>query len=233
MSQVILNILCEGQTEEGFAKNVLKPYLNDFGIVVKTQLLLTNKKRNCRGGMISYQRAKMDLSLWIRQHSKKTYEAHYFTTMFDLYALPDDFPGYTDAKKINDCYKCVEKLEEGFASDIGYCRFIPYIQLHEFEALVFPGLVHLLEDYPDMETEIASLCEILDEYNGNPETINNSPETAPSKRIIKAFESKHNYDKPKSGKSVTEKIGIVNLKQQCPHFNTWITKLENIAKLPL
>jgi len=49
--------------------------------------------------MISYERAKNDLLLWIKQHSTKTYETHYFTTMFDLYALPDDFPGFAAANK--------------------------------------------------------------------------------------------------------------------------------------
>jgi len=45
MNQIILNVLCEGPTEDRFVQKVLKPYLKDFGIVVKTQLLLTNKKK--------------------------------------------------------------------------------------------------------------------------------------------------------------------------------------------
>lgn len=67
MNQVILNILCEGQTEDRFATKVLKPYLKSLGIVVKTQLLVTNRRKNIRGGMISYERVKTDLSLWIRE----------------------------------------------------------------------------------------------------------------------------------------------------------------------
>lgn len=230
MSQIILNVLCEGPTEDRFAQKVLKPYLKDFGIVVKTQLLLTNKKKNIRGGMISYVRAKNDLSLWIKQHSKNTHETHYFTTMFDLYALPDDFPGYGAANKKKDCYDSVQLLEEEFGEDINSLRFIPYIQLHEFEALVFCGLEHLLVDYPDMTKEIEKLGEILDRYNENPEKINNSPTTAPSKRIIKAFELKHHYDKPKSGEFVTDKVGIVRLKEKCLHFKEWIEKLEKIIE---
>lgn len=230
MSQVILNVLCEGQTEDRFAQNVLKPYLKNFGIVVKTQLLLTNKKKNIRGGMISYERAKSDLSLWIKQHSTKTYETHYFTTMFDLYALPDDFPGYEVANRKTDCYDTVQLLEEEFGKDINSDRFIPYIQLHEFEALVFCGLEHLLVDYPDMTGEVESLKGILPRYDQNPEKINNSAVTAPSKRIIKAFELKHHYDKPKLGESVTSKVGIIGLKEKCFHFKEWIEKLEQITK---
>lgn len=229
MSQKILNVLCEGQTEERFAKNVLKPYLKDWGIAVKTQLLLTNKKKNIRGGMISYERVKTDLALWIKQHSKKTYETHYFTTMFDLYKLPNDFPGYENAHKSTDCYTLVKELEDAFEVEINYQRFIPYIQLHEFEALVFCGLTHLLEEYPDMAKEIEKLEKVVDEYEDNPEKINNSPETAPSKRIINSFESTHHYDKPKSGELVTGKVGIPTLKEKCRHFREWVESLEKIA----
>ena len=230
MSQVVLNVLCEGQTEERFVKKVLRPYLKDFGVVVKAQLLLTNKQKNIRGGMISYERAKTDLKLWMKQHDKRTYETHYFTTMFDLYKLPDDFPGYEEARKTADCYAMVRKFEEEFGKDITYCRFIPYIQLHEFEALVFCGLAYLLEDYSDMTKEIEQLEKIVDEYEGNPEKIDEGSETAPSKRIIKFFEAKHHYDKAKSGELVTEKVGISGLKKKCPHFKEWIERLENMSK---
>lgn len=229
MSQVILNVLCEGPTEERFVTKVLSPYLRDFGVIVKAQLLVTNKKKNIRGGMISYQRAKMDLDLWSKQHSKKTYETHYFTTMFDLYKLPDDFPNYKEALKETDCYRVVNTLEEAFGTAIGFKNFIPYIQVHEFEALVFCGLNHLLIDYPDMTKQIEELKKVLASYDDNPEKINNSPTTAPSKQIIKAFESKHHYDKPKSGELVTSKVGIPDLKEKCPHFKEWIEKLEKLA----
>ena len=229
MNIVILNVLCEGQAEERFATKVLSPYLRNIGIIVKAQILVTNKRRNIRGGMISYERVKMDLNLWIKQHSRKTYETHYFTTMFDLYRLPDDFPGYGDALKMADCYAIVYELEKAFAEEINFNRFIPYIQLHEFEALVFCGLEHLLEDYPDMKKEIEFLKAIPDQYDSNPEKINNSTRTAPSKRIIKSFESKHHYDKPKSGELVTSRVGIQGLKERCLHFREWIEKLEKLA----
>nr|WP_320037267.1 DUF4276 family protein [uncultured Bacteroides sp.] len=230
MNQIILNVLCEGPTEDRFVQKVLKPYLKDFGIVVKTQLLLTNKKKNIRGGMISYERAKNDLLLWIKQHSTKTYETHYFTTMFDLYALPDDFPGFAAANKKTNCYDTVHLLEAEFGKDVTSDCFIPYIQLHEFEALVFCGLEYLLVDYPDMTKEVESLREVLTRYDQNPEKINNSPSTAPSRRIIKAFESKHHYDKPKQGEFVTDKVGIAGLKDRCSHFKEWIEKLEKIIE---
>lgn len=229
MSIVILNVLCEGQTEDRFANSVLKSYLKSFGIVVKTTILTTNKKKNIRGGMLSYQQAKTDVELLIKQHSKKTYEKHFYTTMFDLYALPDNFPGYADAMKISDCYAVTQKLEDEFKKNINHQQFIPYIQLHEFEALVFCGLEYLLIDYPDMTKQVEELKIVLQSYGGNPEKINDSPATAPSKRIVQVFESKHHYDKPKSGAQVTSKVGIPLLKEKCLHFREWIESLEKIG----
>ncbi len=228
MSTVIVNVLCEGPTEDLFAKAVLKEYLQQFGIVVKPIILTTSKKKQTKGGMINYLKVKNDLILLIKQHSAKTYEKHFFTTMFDLYALPNDFPGYDEAKKISDCYQKVKKLEEKLAEDTPSENFIPYIQLHEFEALVFCGLEHLLVDYPDMKKQVEELKKALD-TTGNPEKINSSPETAPSKRIIKAFEKFHNYDKPKSGAFVTGKVGIETLKSKCTHFKEWMEKLEKLV----
>lgn len=228
MSIVILNVLCEGQTEERFVSEVLKPYLKDWGIIVKQRLLVTNKKKNARGGMLSYTQAKNDLIIWIKQVANNKNEAHYFTTMFDLYALPDEFPGCKDVTAQTDKYQRVQTIEEAFAQAIHHDHFIPYIQLHEFEALVFCGLDKLLEDYPKCNKEVNELKKVLDSYNGNPEEINNSPRTAPSKRITQAMNGKYNYNKPKSGTTVTKAIGIDNLRSQCKHFNEWIKRLEAI-----
>ena len=107
-------------------------------------------------------------------------------------------------------------------------RFIPYIQLHEFEALLFCGIEYIAELYPGCEKRCEQLTQALQNV-GNPELINNSPHTAPSKRIIKAIEgdnkTHYNYNKPKTGRFVTEKIGIDELRSKCKHFDEWIEKL--------
>lgn len=228
MNTLILNVLCEGQTEERFVKEVLKPYLQDKGIIVKYRLLLTSKKKNIRGGMIGYEKAKNDLVTWMKQTANKKSEQHYFTTMFDLYALPDNFPGWNEVTNKKDKYEQVKTIEEAFSKDINHRCFIPYIQLHEFEALVFCGLDKLLIDYPKCKAGIKELEKVLKDYNNNPEEINNSPRTAPSKRIMKALEGEYNYNKPKSGTTVTAAVGIDSLRSQCKHFDEWIKKLEMI-----
>ncbi len=63
MRFTLLHILCEGQTEERFVKEVLSPYFQQFGVYTKPILLITSKKKNAMGGMLSFVQAKRDLTL--------------------------------------------------------------------------------------------------------------------------------------------------------------------------
>lgn len=239
MSVVILNVLCEGDTEEKFAKEVLKPYFKGFGIIVKHRSLVTSwkkekdgRKKAIRGGMISYQQAKRDLFMWQRETAcHRGDEIDYFTTMFDFYALPDDFPGYAEAQTIADPYLKVHKLEDEFSKDMSMQNFIPYIQLHEFEALLFCDIEKLDEEYPKCSREIRDLEKVLISFSGNPELIDGGFATAPGKRIKGAIEKtgKYRYDKPKSGAAVTSAIGIEKLMSKCIHFKNWIEAIRKVA----
>ena len=229
MKAKIIHVLCEGQTEQGFVEEVLRPYLQDKGVTgVKSILITTNKKKNARGGMLTYKHAEVDVNLLRLTKQDNDYERHIFTTMFDLYSLPNDFPGFAEASIIDDPYVRVKALEKSFSEAIGENNFIPYIQLHEFEALLFCGISYLSKLYPGCEKRCEQLTKDLRKV-GNPELINNGPTTAPSKRIIKAIEGEkkthYNYNKPATGKYVTKEIGIDELRAKCAHFNEWIEQL--------
>ena len=231
MKAKIIHVLCEGQTEEGFVKEVLRPYLQDQGVTgVKSVLITTNKKKNARGGMLTYKHAETDLCLLRQTNQDNDHEHNIFTTMFDLYALSDDFPGYSETSIICDPHERVKALERSFAEAVNDNRFIPYIQLHEFEALLFCGINLLSKIYPGCEKRCEQLIKDLQKV-GNPELIDNGPTTSPSKRIIKAVEGEkkthYNYNKPATGKAVTKEIGIDELRAKCMHFNEWIVKLIN------
>ena len=180
--------------------------------------------------MISYDQAYKELNILFKTYQDEEYSHHIFTTMFDYYALPTDFPDFTQARNIQDKYELIKKLESSFETAIDEQRFIPYIQLHEFESLVFCGLEFLKDIYPNCNKAINILSKTLNEFK-NPELINHGTETAPSKRIIKAIESmcqtKYKYNKPKTGKYITGAIGIEALREKCPHFNEWIEKILN------
>jgi len=137
-----LNITTEGQAEFSFVKIVLYKHLQPFGIFCEARSVLTSKEYKKRGGITSYSKAKQDIQRWIKNDNSADSR---FTTMFDYYALPNDFPGYSDAQKLNNPYDKVACIEKAFAEDLNDHRFIPYIQLHEFEALLFADLDILRE----------------------------------------------------------------------------------------
>ena len=143
-----------------------------------------------------------------------------YTTMFDFYALPSDFPGAGEAAKIADPYKKVSILEAAMTSDISDRRFIPYIQLHEFEALILCDPAKLSCEYLERDSEIAGLVSFA--AGRNPELIDDGLETAPSKRIMSAIPE---YDKATAGVAIAEKIGLEVLMSRCAHFGEWMERL--------
>jgi len=229
-----LCVLCEGKTELLFCKEVLQTYLWGKDIAVFPTCLMTNKKMNARGGITSYDQVLRDIGLMLKQHRDNKENIYWFTTMFDLYALPCEFPMYQESINMSP-YERVHAIQEAFAQDvvtrysIDKNRFIPYIQLHEFEALVLCNINHLKMLYPRSSKPLERLEQsIQKEYYGNTEMVNNSPQTAPSKRIITALSDFYHYDKPQSGKETTLNMGIDKLRVRCKHFSMWINAIDKI-----
>ena len=223
MSKYIrLNITTEGATELRFIKDVLFKHLQPYHVYCDYRSVLTSKEYRKRGGITNYFKAKKDIQQWM--HSENSSDRR-FTTMFDYYALPDDFPGYSDAQKLINPYDKVRCIETAFASDINDNRFIPYIQLHEFEALLFSNLDVILLEYEDKRTEVESLKKVLYQANNNPELIDDKKETSPSHRIIAQIPE---YQKVSSGALIADLISVEVLREKCLHFNEWLTKLEKL-----
>jgi hypothetical protein len=221
-----LLVTAEGQTELKFVKEVLAPHLARFEIMAFARCVLTSKDKRAskeyRGGLLSYQKARADIITWMKE---EPHRSNRFTTMFDLYALPIDFPGYYDASRTKNPYDRVLILETALAEDINDPRFIPYIQLHEFEALVLADVQHLDWEYLEHDKQIQRLVQALGDKN--PELVDDGPETAPSKRILKEIPE---YNKVTAGVSVAAHIGLKRLREKCEHFNAWICRLESLKK---
>ena len=101
-------------------------------------------------------------------------------------------------------------------------NYIPYIQLHEFEALAFSSANSFEILFEDNEMNYKGIREVIDSFP-NPEDINDSPETAPSKRMQKLIPG---YNKVAYGISLIEYTGLSVILQKCPHFREWIEKLK-------
>lgn len=229
-----LHIIAEGHSEEEFIRKVLTPYLATFEVFVSCQRVHTggSKTHPFKGGLgrvPKYHPVTRTLERWIEADRNRN--DVYYATMLDLYAFPKDSESpYTEnIQSIQDKYARVEALENAMVEKHGHSRFIPYVQLHEFETLLLVDLDRLKVMYPDRKTYIDRLKKEIG--NTNVELINDSSQTAPSKRIISAVPD-HEGQKSTVGPIVVEDIGIHLLKEKCKHFNEWITRLEGLNNEP-
>ena len=162
--------------------------------------------------------------LWMKEDQNRDAA---FTTMFDLYALPSDFPGYENAAQVNSSYTRVTELEKAMIGDMDHPRFVPHIQLHEFETLLLAAPQKLGCRYLDCDRAIQNLVEMAAGFD-SPELIDDGPNTAPSKRIIREI-PEYEGMKASAGPLIAEKIGLSALRNKCRHFDQWLSQLENLA----
>jgi len=220
-----LYVLVEGQTEESFVKNVLAEVLWSRNVHPTPVLLGTPGHK---GGQTSYTRVKRDVVALLKQDRNA-----YCSTMVDLYGLGAGFPGDPPPVHLSNIDK-VRHVEGAIKEDI--CgnlpddlrpdlRFIPYLQLHEYEAILFsdPKAFAMGINHPDLRLQFQL---IRDEF-ASPEDINNAPETAPSKRVIAVCPS---YRKVLEGTQAAAAVGIPAMREQCQHFREWIESLEALAE---
>ncbi len=231
-----LHITAEGQTEERFVKEVLSPYLGERNVWTDARCVLTSRNNRLgieyRGGWrrtSAYNTVKRDICTWMKEDRNPDVR---FTTMFDLYALPRDFPGYDEAYRESDPYRRISVLEEALSADINGelddIRFVPYIQLHEFEALILADPKQLDWEYLEHDRPIQHLIDMVANEGGNPELIDDGEHTAPSKRIIAEI-SEYAGNKATSGPLVAGKIGMATLCERCQHFAEWIDGLVRLG----
>ena len=148
-----------------------------------------------------------------------------FTSMIDLYALHRGFPGSeAAAAHRGDPYSRVRMLEESWARETQDKRFIPHIQLHEYEAYLFSDIAVLCHFYGDQQREVIRLQESVGSFN-SPEIIDDGRQSAPSKRIVH-FIPRYEADKVTFGVQAATRIGLTKIRRRCPHFAGWLERLE-------
>lgn len=226
-----LYIFAEGQTEQTYGDIVLTHHLATFGVYVQGPILIAHAKKKGRvhrGGGREYLPMRNDILRFLAQEKAKD---TYFTTMIDLYAIHTDFPGLAEAENVRHLARQrVEQLEQAFANDINDRRFIPHIQLHEFEAILFVDPTAFETFYADCAKQIVALQAIAKAHE-SPEEIDDGEETAPSKRIIDHFPD---YEGAKriAGPQIAASIGLDAIREKCPHFDGWLMRLEKLSAGP-
>jgi hypothetical protein len=225
MSNITIYAIVEGHTEKIFVDKMLTPYLANKDIFIHASII---KKPGQNGGDVKFSRAKNEIKAFLRQRSDT-----YVTTFIDLYGIkewpgkdvtnnqtPEQKADYINNKTETEITKMCEEF------NINSNRFIPYIAIHEFEAMLFSDsqvLANQLVVDQDIIDEILIEC-------GTPEEINNSPQTAPSKRLD-AIMPNGKFPKTTTGITIAQKIGINKIREKCPIFDRWIKTIEQLEQL--
>jgi hypothetical protein len=151
-----VNVVVEGQAEEEFVNGVMAPEFHARQIFMFGRALQTGRRGGVvyRGGAVKYQRLQKELLRWQAANPNAVR-----TTMIDLHRLADDFPGYKPAMKSRDPFDRARMLEKEMASDMDMPLFLPYIQVHEFEALLLTQPEIFSSEFPEHANEVERLCD--------------------------------------------------------------------------
>ena len=216
-------IVVEGQTEESFVNELLAPTFSKSEIW-PTAILIG--KPGHKGGVLDYQRAKNDIIKLLKQD-----KSAFCTTMFDYFRLPTSFPGMP-VQKVSSTEEKAKYVESAMYADISKDlgdhsrpdRFIPNLQMHEFEGLLFSDCRSFANGIarPDLKGEFDKIREAFP----TPEDINDRADKAPSKRILKLFEE---YEKVTMGTLAAIEMGLDVIKRECPHFSSWVECIEALS----
>lgn len=206
-----LIVIVEGQTEEEFVNESLSTWLNGRGIY-DVRAIKIRTSQTGKGGNTDYTKFKNDVLRILKKEGDVL-----VTSLIDYFRLPNRFPKYDEAQKITLAEKRAAFLEQALVSDIASERFIPYIQLHEFEALLFADLKGFGELPGITSQQLAEISKIITNYP-NPEYINDSPQTAPSKRLLSIFPP---FKKVLHGNYIILENGFPALLEKCPRFRGW------------
>ena len=213
-------IIGEGQTEQSFCNDVMGPHFVPMGIYLQNAVI-----KKTHGGIVNWPALKYQIEKHLLQDSKVI-----VTTLIDYYGIHStyNYPDWAVAEERADPNARMIILEKAMSNDVSpklRSRFIPYVQLHEFEGLLFCDLKVFKDSFEDNEFNDYDYLVSTIETNENPELINNGSDTAPSKRLTSILKG---YRKVLHGPLIAESIGLNVIREKCPRFNNWIDKLENI-----
>lgn len=215
--------LVEGQTEERFVKDVLRPHLWPLGVHPEPKIATTKRSKHgphFKGGITDFRKFEDDIRRLLGDTS-----AVVVTTMIDYYDLPHEFPGKQTLRGASTRERVIElegALENHFSAG---SRFIAYLMIHEFEALLFSSPDTLAGAMNAPSASRSRLQAIRDQFT-TPEDINDNPQTKPSARVTTIFPD---YRKGLHGPMTIGRIGLETVRRECPHFNEWISKLERFG----
>lgn len=210
-----LAITVEGPTEKAFVEGLLTGHLRGRGVEAIPILIGRGEGPGVGGGSVSVKRLVAEMTHLLRS--------------FDAVTCLVDFYGF---RKKGDATvgELEERIRERVARRARSARrargVFPYVQRHEFEALLFSDVSCFGELAGVSEDAVESLRRIRSGFS-TPEDIDDGRETAPSKRILAALPC---YRKVDDGRELALRIGLPTIRAECPRFDQWIRRLESLGE---
>jgi Domain of unknown function (DUF4276) len=206
-----LIIICEGETEQEFCKKTLLPYFLSKNILLSAPLIKKSK-----GGIVKWNTLKKEIQTYLQLD-----KSVFVTTLLDYYGIKliHEFPNWEKAQKIVDKSQRMNALEGAMKNDLPdnlRYRFFPYLQLHEFEGLLFNNLAVFHQNITKIDLiGLEELEQTFQNYD-NPEMINDNKATAPSYRLQRIIKG---YNKIVHGNILAEAIGLHRIVEKSPRFS--------------
>lgn len=208
-----LAIVVEGRTEEEFVKQLLAEHLVEHGVLASARLVGAGK-RDRRGGNVSVERVVASM-----MRVSHTHDA--VTSLIDFYGFRQ--------RPTDDASELEQLIDEAYARAphrrLRDDRVFAYVQMHEFEALLFSDVAAFARTLDIPRNADSALADVRARFV-SPEDINDRPNTTPSKRILDAVP---NYSKVADGSIIASEVGIEAMRRECPRFGGWLARLEALG----
>jgi hypothetical protein len=143
--------------------------------------------------------------------------------VYDYYGLNATFSEHLTANEVTLDQK-VEAIASRLEREINNPRFRFVLQVHEFESYLFSAPSELAAHFGKPDS-LPGLNAILQDFGNDPELINNSPETAPSKRMAKLFPG---FGKVADGVTLAHKTGVARIRKACKRFDAFCRLIESL-----
>lgn len=203
-----LAISVEGETEEDFVREVLARHLVGCGILATAISL---------GGKVSTERVVNEMVRLLWSFDRVTSLVDFYGFRRRNTATPEELQSRIDSE-----------VHRNMPSGRNRGDAFSYVQQYEFEGLLFTDVsvfATLPLSVPMPAAQVDELRAIRSQFQ-TPEEINDSPNTAPSKRIARLIRG---YNKRAHGHLLAEEIGLEAIRAECPRFAAWMARLEALA----
>jgi hypothetical protein len=227
----VLHVVAEGHGEQDFLWQSVIPHLGRLGVEARPMLV---GKTGHKGGVRPWSQVRDDVCRLLKMHRHD--RPVYVSTLFDYYGLKSDWPGFTQARALPvpaspaSRALCIQTalhadVCQALNANFNPAQFIPYIQMHELEALILAQPDKLKEEFPDRSTEVEAICESI--VGMDPEAVNDGLDTHPAARIIAQI-PEYEGRKRSAAANVLAAIGLPTIRGRCPLFGAWLAQLETI-----